>query len=168
MPKVYIYLHFLSGFIHKQLLKKEQCLSCHNYLENCTIRTSSKFLDFINRGTLYKPNSSLTLVVKIANSCFLLEKQNTDILQQKKILQRITTKVLRVLDTQHPKIFSQLDTHVDPQNMFNCESHKTVMLKKIVSSYISIRLKHYCKEYNENFLDKKFKRIALKSFHFQG
>ena len=90
------------------------------------------------------------------------------ILQQKKILQRITTKVLRVLDSQHPTIFSQLDTHVDPQNMFNCESHKTVMLKKIVSSYISIRLKHYCKEYNENFLDKKFKRIALKTIHFQG
>ena len=71
----FLWLHFPSGFIHKKLLKKEQCLSCHNYLENCTIRSSSKFVAFIDRGYLFKPNSLLNLVVKIANSCFLFEKQ---------------------------------------------------------------------------------------------
>ena len=164
----FLWLHFPSGFIHKKLLKKEQCLSCHNYLENCTIRSSSKFVAFIDRGYLFKPNSLLNLVVKIANSCFLFEKQKKDLLQQKNILRTITVKVLRILDSRHPNIFSDLDSHVDPANLFRFESHKSLMIKKIVSAFISIRLKHFCKEYNSCFLDKKFKRVALKTIHFQG
>ena len=113
-------------------------------------------------------NSLLNLDVKIANSCFLFEKQKKDLLQQKNILRTITVKVLRILDSRHPNIFSDLDSHVDPANLFRFESHKSLMIKKIVSAFISIRLKHFCKEYNSCFLDKKFKRVALKTIHFQG
>ena len=31
---------YISGFIHRKLVKKESCLSCHSYLTNCTVRTS--------------------------------------------------------------------------------------------------------------------------------
>ena len=75
---------------------------------------------------------------------------------------------MRVLDSRYPNIFSQLDSHVDPSNLLKLESHKSLMIKKIISSYLSIRLKHFCKEYNENVLDKKFKRVVYKSVHFQG
>ena len=159
---------YISGFIHRKLLKKESCLSCHSYLENCTIRTSSQFLDFIDRGYLTKPNSNINLVVKVTNSCLNQEKQRKNILQEKNLVQTISLKVLRILNSRYPKIFSQLDSHVDPSNLFKLESHKSLMIKKVISCYLSIRLKHFCKEYNENVLDKKFKRVVYKAVHFQG
>ena len=159
---------YISGFINRKLVKKESCLSCHSYLTNCTIRTSSKFLDFINRGYLTKPNSNINSVVKVTNSCLNYEKQCKNILQEKNFVQKISLKVMRVLDSRYPNIFSQLDSHVDPSNLLKLESHKSLMIKKIISSYLSIRLKHFCKEYNENVLDKKFKRVVYKSVHFHG
>ena len=161
-------LHFLSGFIHKKLLKTEACLSCCEYLKNCTIRSSSKFIDFVNRGLLFKPNSSLNLIVKIADSCFKIECNVGNILQQKNLLQKICLQVMRILDERHPKIFSQLDTHIDHNNLQNAKSHKSLMIQKIVTSFLSIRFKHYCKEFNQNVLDKRFRRVALKTVHFQG
>ena len=38
-------------------------------LKNCTVQSSSRFIDFVNRGLLFTPNSSLNLIVKIADSC---------------------------------------------------------------------------------------------------
>ena len=38
-------------------------------LKNCTVQSSSRFIDFVNRGLLFTPNSSLNLIVKVADSC---------------------------------------------------------------------------------------------------
>ena len=40
----------ISEFIHRKLLKKETCLSCRICSEYSTIRTSSQFLDHIDRS----------------------------------------------------------------------------------------------------------------------
>ena len=94
---------FLVGLFIKKLLKTEACLSCCEYLKNCTIQSSSKF-DFVNRGLLLvKPNSSLSLIVNIADSCFKIECNVGNILQQKNLLQKNCLQVVQILDARHPK-----------------------------------------------------------------
>ena len=97
-------------------------------------------------------------------NCRLLSQVNVSIevnvgiiLQQKNLLQKICLQVMRILDARHPKIFSQLDTHIDCNNPQNAKSHKTLIIQKIVTTFLSIRFKHYCEEF------KRFKTV-----HFQG
>ena len=155
-------LTYISGYVERKLLTKEPCLCCAEHLKNSKIKATSKFLNFVNRGNLVQPNSNLNLVVKVTNSCVEQIKKSSNLLQQKNILQRITCNVLSVLNSRHPNIFSALDSHVDVRNVQNCPSHKVLMLKKIVSCFLSIRLTHYCREFNESVLDKKLRRILIK------
>ena len=46
------------------------------------------------------------------------------------------------LNATQPEFFSNLDEHVDS----NLASHKVAMVKKIVTIYVSLRLKHFCRE----------------------
>ena len=114
------------------------------------------------------PSANLHIVVKIANSCLEQFMNSDDILQQKNILQRVTCAVFRVLDSRYPKIFSNLDTHVDLENLKTFYSHKASMIKKIVSCFVSVRLKHFCRLYNEIHLDKKLKRNLTKTILLQN
>lgn len=142
--------------------------SCHEFLKNTTIRTTCKFTNFINRGYLIHPNSNLNLVVKVTNSSLESLLLKRDILQEKNIVQKITCNVLNIIHERHPKIFSSLDQHVDQHNLHKSPSHKTTMLKKIISCFLSIRLKHFCREKNDNEFDKKLRRIVMKDLHYKN
>lgn len=159
---------YISGFIQHKIVKKEPCLSCSEYLANTTIRCTSSLINFVNRGKLTHPSASLNIVVKIANSCLEQFMNSDDILQQKNVLQRVTCTVFRVLDSRYPKIFSNLDTHVDLENLKTFYSHKANMIKKIVSCFVSVRLKHFCRLYNETHLDKKLRRNLTKTILLQN
>ena len=161
-------LTYISGFIHRKIIKKETCLSCHDVLKNESIRTSCKFIDSVNRGRLVHPSSSLNLVVKITNSCIEEVKNNSNILQHKNIVQSTQRNVMNILNSRHPNLFSILDTHVDKERIENSLSHRILMIKKIVSCYLSLRLKHLCKEKNSIEFDKRFKRKSSKLIHFKN
>ena len=60
-------------------------------------------------------------------------------------------------------ILANLDEHVESKT-----SHKVSMLKKIVSIYVSLRLKHFCRETNNNVLNKMIRTKLTKSILFQG
>ena len=49
---------------------------------------------------------------------------------KKNILQKITCQVLRVLDSRYPKLFSNLDAHVDIENLQSFYSHRVNMIKR--------------------------------------
>ena len=108
------------------------------------------------------------MVVRITNSCLEEIMDSDNILNQKNILQKITCQVLRVLDSRYPKIFSNLDTHVDIQNLQSFYSHRVNMIKKIVSCFLTIRLRHFCRLYNETNLDKKLRRNLTKTILLQN
>ena len=140
--------------------------SCHDFLKNITVRTTFKFTKFINRGyliSLIHPNSNLNLAVKVTNTSlesFLLYR---DIFQEKNIVNKITCNVLNTIHERHPKIFSSLDQHADQQNLHKSPSHKTTMLKKIISCFLlSLR------EKNDNEFDKKLRRIVMKDLHHKN
>ena len=86
---------------------------------------------------------------------------------KKSFAKKICLQVMRILDARHPKIISQLDTHIDCNNLQSDRSHKSLMSQKIVTTFLSIRFKHYCKEFNQNVLDKRFRRAALKTVQGQ-
>ena len=60
-------LAYISGFIHRKLILKEQCVYCAEYLRNSTIKKSSKFIDVVNRGRLTLPLVSIDFIVKISH-----------------------------------------------------------------------------------------------------
>ena len=123
---------------------------------------------FLECGRLTQPSTNLHNVVRITNSCLEEIMDSDNILNQKNILQKITCQVLRVLDSRYPKIFSNLDTHVDIQNLQSFYSHRVNMIKKIVSCFLTIRLRHFCRLYNETNLDKKLRRNLTKTILLQN
>ena len=51
-------LTYTSGFVHKKLLKKETCLSSHEFLAKKAIRSTGQ-LEFVNRGRFVHPSSTI-------------------------------------------------------------------------------------------------------------
>ena len=68
------------------------------------------------------------------------------------------------LNATQPEFFSNLDEHVDS----NLASHKVAMVKKIVTIYVSLRLKHFCREKNNNVSNKMIRTKLTKLILFQG
>ena len=161
-------LTYTSGFIHRKLLKKETCLSCHEFLAKTTIRSTCQLIEFVNRGHLVHPSPAINLIVKVANSCFEDIKRKGNILQHKNIVQKIECNVMSILSSRHPKLLSFLDSHVDKACFLNSVSHRVLMIKKTVLCFLSIRLKHFCKQKNELEYDKRFKRKSSKLIHFKS
>ena len=134
-------------------------------ISTLAFRTTSDFLDFKNKGGLTKPDYATNLIVRLSNSCVeRIRVQSGNILKERHIFTKITTQVLSVIHSRHPKMLSELDSHADPQ----FPSHKVAMIKKIIHCFLSVKLSHLCKEYNQNALDKKIRRNMTKTILFQG
>ena len=86
------------------------------------------------------------------------------IFKERNIMNRMCSSVLLSLNATQPEIFSNLDEHVDS----NLASHKVAMVKKIVTIYVSLRLKHFCREKNNNVSNKMIRTKLTKSILFQG
>ena len=70
---------------------------------------TSSLINFVNKGKLTHLRANLNVVVKIATSCLEELMDSENILKEKNLLQI----VIRILDSRYPKIFSNLDSHVD-------------------------------------------------------
>ena len=116
----------------------------------------------IEKGLMH-PSHSIDRVVKVTHSILkpLLHKH---IFKERNIMNRMCSSVLLSLNATQPEIFSNLDEHVDS----NLASHKVAMVKKIVTIYVSLRLKHFCREKNNNVLNKMIRTKLTKSILFQG
>lgn len=154
-------LTYISGAIHRQLNNGESCLECSKYLSNVAVRDTSKFINFINRGGLTYPSTNINLIVKITNTC--LNNHSHLILKDKYLVSRITHNVISVLEYKSPKMFACLDDHVDP----GMESHRIGLIKKIISSFLKIKLRHFCKEINSQH-NKRIRRSMTKTILFQS
>ena len=130
------------------------------------LRTSSNFLNYRNKGGLTKPSSSINLIVKVTNSCIevLKKKKGKPIFGEKNILSKVTTQVFGILYSRHPRLLSELDSHIDVES----PSHRVAMIKKVIHCYLCVKLKHDCREFNQNSLNKKIRRNLTKNILFQG
>ena len=76
-------------------------------------RLGRQLIEFVNRGHLVHPSSTINLTVKVVNSCFEDFKRKRNILQHKNIVQKIEYNVMPIINSRHPKLLSFLDSHVD-------------------------------------------------------
>ena len=138
------------------------CFDCLDFLENCPITVSSPLIKAHDRGRLMHPSHCIDRVVKVTHKILkpLLRKH---IFKEKNIINRMCSSVLLSLNATQPEILANLDEHVESKT-----SHKVSMLKKIVSIYVSLRLKHFCRETNNNVLNKMIRTKLTRSILFQG
>ena len=116
-----------------------------------------------DRRGLMHPRHSIDRVFKITHNILkpLLHKH---FFKEKNIINRMCSSGLLSLNATQPEILSSLDEHVESY----LASHKVAMVKKIVSIYVSLRLEHYCREKNNNMLNKMIRTKLTKSILFQG
>ena len=81
------------------------------------------------------------------------------------IMDRIFLKTLSVIDIRFTNTFSNFDNHVESSSF--ATSHRHQMIKKVVFCYISMRLKHLCKEKKKN-TDVKVRRKLCKLVLFKN
>ena len=76
---------YISGYITRQIVKQETCVSCSLELKNSKCRGSSAFLDIRNKGGLLHPPVGVIYAVKVANSIF--EQLSDEILNNHAVAQ---------------------------------------------------------------------------------
>jgi hypothetical protein len=98
-----------------------------------------------NRGGLTLPSLEFEKIVGICESVFsnILQEQGGNPFNVKNLVDVVSVRVSTVVHELHPTLLKELDKHVETAG-----SHRNLMLKKIVGCYTSLRVKHFCKEFN--------------------
>ena len=157
-------LTYISGYIHRKIQVKEQCVDCAVFMENAVVRKSSTFLRFVDRGKLTYPIKDLEQVVRLSHGLLKNFESKKKILSMKKTVDILTVRVIDILSSKNPGIFSYLNSHTDSNSLV---SHKISMIKKIVSIFFTLKLRHLCRSLNENVFDKNIRRIMTKTVCFK-
>ena len=131
----------------QKLIHKEQCVHCLGILKNYKVRSTSIFLEMKNRGGLCRPPSDVLEVVRLSNSVFEAEAMKSTVpADRPDFMKVLINKVARALLEKSPSIFQEMDYHLDSCSWDN--SHKLMMIKKITSIFVTMRLKHWCRQFN--------------------
>ena len=73
-----------------------------------------------------------------------------------------------ILNSRHPKLLLFLDSHDDKDCFENSVRHRVLMIKKTVICFLSIRLKHCCKQKNQLGYVNRFKRKSSKLTYYKS
>jgi hypothetical protein len=147
-------LNYIAGFVQKKVQEKEKCVNCSCYLNNCRIFKEGKFINFINRGGLIKPSKQVEKIVMLGESVFsLIVLKHGSPFGIPHLVKEVCVQVKKIIQEKYPDMLSELDDHIQTMG-----SHRTQLIEKICSCYISIRSKHYCSE-----LSKKNIKIRVHS-----
>ena len=140
-------LTYIAGYVTQKLIHKEQCVHCLGILKNYKVRSTSIFLEMKNRGRLCRPPSDVLEVVRLSNSVFEAEAMKSTVpADRPDFMKVLINKVARALLEKSPSIFQEMDYHLDSCSWDN--SHKLMMIKKITSIFVTMRLKHWCRQFN--------------------
>jgi hypothetical protein len=138
-------LNYIAGFVQKKVQEKEQCVYCSCYLSNYRIVRGGKFLNHVNRGGLSKPSEPVEKIVRLSDSIFSsIVLQHGSPFKIPNLAKLVSSKVKKIIHEKYPEMFHSLDNHVQTMG-----SHRTKIIEKISSCYISMRSHHYCSELNK-------------------
>ena len=138
-------LTYISGFLYKKLLKKEQCNHCVNTLSNSVFKSTSQFIEIRNKGGLKHPPTDLLNIVRVTNSVFQQEVANSrEGFFHGNFMKITVNKTVRIVLETYPGLLSALDDHLGTWS-----SHRLEMIKKIAAMFLTIRIKHSCRKKNE-------------------
>jgi len=96
----------------------------------------------------------------------LVEKRlsDKDILTEINVVEKLTNKTVRILNTLYPSLLNKLSDHADSCSITN--NHKINLMKKISKQYISAVLKHFCRQHNNK--DTKIRKLYSKLILFKN
>ena len=87
-----------------------------------------------------------------------------DILREKNLIDKVYLITLRVVNLNKLYFFSELDAHVDDVGLLG--SHRNLLVRKIVCSFVTMKAKHFCKE--KNAVDVKIRMQLSKLILFKN
>eukprot|EP00794_Sanderia_malayensis_P004096 gene4096-4651_t len=137
-------ISYMAGYAAKMAEKRLYCHKCSRALGSTQAVTTSNFLNFKDRGGLFKPSPSVIKVCEETEKCFerMLKSAGGNLPRCMGIPDAIATAVLQGLDMS--QIFPDLDTH-----MLECtveDNHTFGLVKTVTKCYCTIRLHHLAKE----------------------
>ena len=93
-------------------------------------------------------------IVIIKDFLIILSLTESNIVHEKNIIQKMQSGVLSVMSEK--KMHLIIENHKDePKNNF---LPSLILVKKVVALYVSMRLKHYCKNMRQTILDKNVRK----------
>jgi hypothetical protein len=157
-------LNHVAGFIQKQLKAREQCSSCNVFLSNMKIVHGGKLLNRKNRGGLTLPSEEFEKIVKISETLFqnILVEAGGNPFRIKNIVDIISLKACSLIQELYPALLEELDNHLGIMG-----SHRNLMIKKVVGSFIALRMKHFCKQFNNESIKVRVQLSKLILFKHQ-
>ena len=122
------------------------------------------FLIEKNRGGLTLPSQEFEKIVRISESLFqnLLLKAGGNPFKIKNIVDIISLKACTLIQELFPNLLEELDEHLGIMG-----SHRNLMIKKVVGCYIAWRVKHFCKQYNDQSVKVRVQLSKLILFKHQ-
>ena len=129
------------------------------------IRKSCDLLNLKNRGGLVTPGVHIDLIIKTANQLLETVKSEKNIYSEKNIIEKMYVNVKRILDVKQHNFLSFLDEHTD---IMNSGSHRALLIKKVVSIFLTLRLKHMAKLKNLSLTNKRIRKTYSKLILFKS
>ena len=103
-------------------------------------------------------------IVIVKDFLIILSLTESNIVHEKNIIQKMQSGVLSVMSEK--KMHLIIENHKDePKNNF---LHSLILVKKVVALYVSMRLKHYCKNMRQTILDKNVRKKLSKIVLFKN
>ena len=155
-------LSYISGYVHRRILFNEKCSSCYDFLKSSCKKTSS-FLNFVNEGGLSKPSEHVDFLIKKTHTMLTKFESKSNLICQKNFTKRMTLSVMNMLAECYPNFMAEID-HCDN----DLESHKMRMIRKVVSLFISMKMKHFAREKKKDLVSKRIRRTYTKLILFEN
>ena len=137
---------YIAGYVVKMSERYITCEECIAALTTGEVMEGS-LLEKKNRGGLVRPSPDVVKVCETTEKCFqrLLSVTGGDLPQASGLTHAISSAVLGEVNCH--TIFGSLSDH-----MFDCEADKNhvyILIKRVASSYIKIRMHHLARRKNE-------------------
>ena len=90
-------------------------------------------------------------------------ESKSNLICQKNFTKRMTLSVMNMLAECYPNFMAETD-HCDN----DLESHKMRMIRKVVSLFISMKMKHFAREKKKDLVSKRIRRTYTKLILFEN
>ena len=136
-------LNYIAGYVQWKIVNKETCEVCKFFLSNLKICNEEALITKRNRGGLTIPSISVEKIIKISEVVFMeIMSKGSKPLKQKNLIEKVCVQICNKVHDMHPDLFVDLPNHMESF----MGTHQNRLIKKIVSCFMALRLKHHLRE----------------------
>ena len=147
-------VNYISGFVIKKIIPKISCNECIELLKSEPYDGLTRHRDFENY--MYYPSNFVTRVTSLCEKVLQPELDSKNWLSKKYYFDYMLVKVTNAYVCLHGN------------ELVNMHGHSFEMIKRIISMYTCIRLKHFAREENRRLKKNKLRAKLSKIVLFNG